>query len=92
MYVQARKGRTFEIPARQVTITHFDVTDMTLPTLDFRVVCSKGTYIRSLVRDLGAALGAGAYLDQLRRTRIGAFHVGEAQTISDFVQQFQQSV
>ena len=92
MYVQARKGRTFEIPARQVTITHFDVTDVTLPALSFRVVCSKGTYIRSLVRDLGVALGAGAYLDELRRTRIGAFRVGDAQTISDFVQQFQQSV
>ncbi len=92
MYVQARKGRTFEIPARQVTISHFDVTDVNLPYLDFRVVCSKGTYIRSLVRDLGVALGAGAYLDELRRTRIGAFRVDEAQTISDFVQQFQQSV
>jgi tRNA pseudouridine55 synthase len=92
MYVQARKGRTVEIPARQVTISHFDVTDVNLPTLDFRIVCSKGTYIRSLVRDLGVALGAGAYLDELRRTRIGAFYVGEAQTISDFVQQFQQSV
>jgi len=92
MYVQARKGRTIEIPARQVTISHFDVTDVNLPTLDFRIVCSKGTYIRSLVRDLGVALGAGAYLDELRRTRIGAFHVGEAQTISDFVQQFRQSV
>jgi tRNA pseudouridine55 synthase len=92
MYVQARKGRTFEIPARQVTISHFDVTDVNLPYLDFRVVCSKGTYIRSLVRDLGVALGAGAYLGELRRTRIGAFRVDEAQTISDFVQQFQQSV
>jgi tRNA pseudouridine55 synthase len=92
MYVQARKGRTFDIPSRQVTITQFDVTEVTLPTLSFRVVCSKGTYIRSLVRDLGLALGAGAYLDELRRTRIGEFHVGEAQTISDFVQQFQQSV
>lgn len=92
MYVQARKGRTIEIPARQVNITHFDLTDVTLPTLSFRVVCSKGTYIRSLVRDLGVALGAGAYLDELRRTRIGAFRVDEAQTISDFVQQFQQSV
>jgi tRNA pseudouridine55 synthase len=92
MYVQARKGRTIEIPARQVTISHFDVTDVNLPTLGFRIVCSKGTYIRSLVRDLGVALGAGAYLDELRRTRIGAFGVGEAQTISDFVQQFQQSV
>ncbi|CAA9234286.1 MAG: tRNA pseudouridine(55) synthase [uncultured Cytophagales bacterium] len=92
MYVQARKGRTVEIPARQVTISHFDVTDVTLPTLSFRVVCSKGTYIRSLVRDLGVALSAGAYLDELRRTRIGEFRVDDAQTISDFVQQFQQSV
>jgi len=92
MYVQARKGRTVDIPARQVNITHFDVTDVNLPTLDFRVVCSKGTYIRSLVRDLGVALGAGAYLDELRRTRIGDFNVSEAQTICDFVQQFGQSV
>jgi tRNA pseudouridine55 synthase len=92
MYVQARKGRTIEIPARQVTINHFDVTNVNLPTLDFRIVCSKGTYIRSLIRDLGVALGAGAYLDELRRTRIGTFHVAEAQTVYDFVQQFRQSV
>ncbi len=91
MYSQARKGRTVEIPARAVTVAHFDITGFELPTVDFRIVCSKGTYIRSLVRDLGIALGAGAYLDTLRRTRIGDFRVDDAQTISDFVQQFHES-
>jgi tRNA pseudouridine55 synthase len=73
------------------TISHFDVTDVNLPTLDFRIVCSKGRTSQPGTRP-GRGLGAGAYLDELRRTRIGAFHVGEAQTVNDFVQQFRQSV
>ena len=59
-------------------ISEFELTKVELPLIHFRVVCSTGTYIRSLAHDLGIALGCGAYLSELRRTRIGAFHVDQA--------------
>ena len=67
--------------AKHVEIKVFELTRIALPEVDFRVVCSKGTYIRSLARDLGAALGVGAHLTALRRTRIGAFRVEDALTL-----------
>ncbi|AWM33161.1 tRNA pseudouridine(55) synthase TruB [Hymenobacter nivis] len=82
-YELARKGQTAEIKAKTVTIKTFELTRIALPEVDFRVVCSKGTYIRSLARDLGAALGAGAHLTGLRRTRIGAYRVEDALTLAD---------
>lgn len=84
VYKSARKGKPVEIKARQVQIDVFNFTEINLPTIHFEVVCSKGTYIRSLVRDLGQVLGVGAYLKQLRRTRIGEYHVNDAQTISEW--------
>ena len=82
-YELARKGQEAEIKAKTVTIKTFELTRIALPEVDFRVVCSKGTYIRSLARDLGAALDAGAHLTALRRTRIGAFRVEDALTLAD---------
>jgi tRNA pseudouridine55 synthase len=58
------------------------------PTIDFRIVCSKGTYIRSLVRDLGLLLNNGAYMSVLRRTRIGEFDVKDAHTVEGFIEQY----
>ena len=75
-----------EIKAREVEISTFEILPGDLPAVNFRVVCSKGTYIRSLVRDFGAQLGVGAYLNQLRRTRIGTHHVDDAQSPEQFVQ------
>ena len=80
-YELARKGQEAEIKAKHVEIKVFELTRIALPEVDFRVVCSKGTYIRSLARDLGAALGVGAHLTALRRTRIGAFRVEDALTL-----------
>jgi len=85
LYEIARKGQTTEIAARKVTISEFELTKIDLPKVEFRVVCSKGTYIRSLAHDFGQALYSGAHLSELRRTRIGAFQVTEAKTIDQFV-------
>ena len=85
MYEIARKGQTTEIASRKVTITEFELTKIALPEVEFRVVCSKGTYIRSLAHDFGQAVQSGAHLSALRRTRIGAFQVSEAKSIEQFI-------
>lgn len=77
-YNLARKGEIPEIKTRQVHLILFEATAIDLPEIAFRLVCSKGTYVRSLVRDFGIELGAGAYLKELRRVRIGEFHVSQA--------------
>jgi tRNA pseudouridine55 synthase len=77
-YKAAREGRELELKSRKVTITEFEITNIALPEVAFRVVCSKGTYIRSLARDLGLALDSVGYLTSLRRTRIGDFKVEDA--------------
>jgi tRNA pseudouridine55 synthase len=82
-YELARKGDTAELKSRQVVISTFEITAIELPSISFRVVCTKGTYIRSLARDFGIALGVGAYLAELCRTRIGAFRLEDAQEIED---------
>ncbi|MDB5270557.1 MAG: hypothetical protein JWP58_3597 [Hymenobacter sp.] len=80
-YELARTGQEAEIKAKTVEIKAFELTRIALPEIDFRVVCSKGTYIRSLARDLGVALGCGAHLTRLVRTRIGEFRVEDAFTL-----------
>lgn len=86
LYELARKGETTEIKARTVTITEFEITEVNLPEVTFRVVCSKGTYIRSLAFDFGKALGSGAHLSALRRTKIGNFSVEKASSIDHFIE------
>ena len=71
LYEKARRGEEVALRLRNVTISEFEITRIELPEVDFRVVCSKGTYIRSLVNDFGKALDNGAYLSRLRRTRSG---------------------
>ena len=78
LYLSARKGIEVKVDPRKVTIDCFEITHIDLPTVSFRVVCSTGTYIRSLVKDFGEALGVGAYMSGLRRTKIGDFHVDDA--------------
>lgn len=75
LYEHARAGETIEIPFRKTTIYEFEITRIALPEIDFRVQCSKGTYIRSLAFDFGKALASGAYLSALRRTKIGDYSV-----------------
>jgi len=78
LYESARQGIEVKVDPRQITIETFEITKIDLPTVEFRVVCSTGTYIRSLVHDFGQALGVGAYMSGLRRTKIGAFNVQDA--------------
>jgi tRNA pseudouridine55 synthase len=84
VYELARKGVEVKIDPRKVTITEFEITSVELPVVQFRVVCSTGTYIRSLANDFGAALGCGGHLSSLCRTRIGEFSVENAITPAQF--------
>ena len=86
LYEFARAGEDVEIKPRIITIKEFEITKIDGINVDFRVVCSKGTYIRSLAHDFGKALNSGAHLSALRRTRIGAFKVDEAQSIDGFIE------
>src|SRR5690606_9630934 len=83
-YDYARNGEELDIPSRKTTITEFEITGIRFPEIDFRVVCSKGTYIRSLANDFGKALGTGAYLSSVCRTKIGGFLVDEALDVERF--------
>ncbi|MEJ2005300.1 MAG: tRNA pseudouridine(55) synthase TruB [Cyclobacteriaceae bacterium] len=84
-YKSARKGEKIELKARPVEISAFEVERLSADRIAFRVICSKGTYIRSLAHDFGQELGTGAYLGALRRTRIGTFNVDDAQTIEEII-------
>lgn len=84
LYEHARAGEEVEIQARKTTIYEFEITRITLPEIDFRVSCSKGTYIRSLAYDFGHALQSGAHLTALRRTKIGDYSVENALTPDEF--------
>ncbi len=83
-YDIARAGGTAEIKPKEISIYEFEITRIQLPEVDFRVVCSKGTYIRSLARDLGLALNSGAHLTALCRTRIGNYKTTDAMSIEEF--------
>lgn len=85
LYELARKGETIEVKPRRVNISEFEITAVNLPVISFRVVCSKGTYIRSLAHDFGESLGVGGHLSALRRTKIGDFSVDDAYTLDDLV-------
>jgi tRNA pseudouridine55 synthase len=84
VYELARKGVDVKLDPRTVTISEFEITEVDLPLVHFRVVCSTGTYIRSLANDFGAYLGSGGYLSSLCRTRIGEFRVADAMSITEF--------
>ena len=86
LYEFARAGETVEIKSRNITIEVFEITKIDNLEISFRVVCSKGTYIRSLAHDFGKALQSGAHLSALRRTKIGDFNVDNAMTIDDFIE------
>lgn len=81
LYSYARKGREIERKPREVTVSEMEVMEIALPLVTFRIVCSKGTYIRSIADECGMKLGCGAYLSELRRTRIGEYHVRDAMCV-----------
>jgi len=88
LYEHARAGEEVEIAFRKTTIHEFEITRIALPEVDFRVVCGKGTYIRSLAYDFGEALESGAHLTALRRTKIGDYNVNDAMDITQFENSF----
>jgi tRNA pseudouridine55 synthase len=83
-YAMARKGETVELKSKPIEIKEFEISRIQLPEIDFRIVCTKGTYIRSIARDLGGLLNNGAYLIKLVRTRIGQHMLTEASEIESF--------
>jgi tRNA pseudouridine55 synthase len=88
VYELARKGKEVNLEPRPVTIKEFVITAIEMPVVEFRVVCSTGTYIRSLANDFGKAIGCGAYLSSLCRTRIGEYRLEDAMTIEEFEGRF----
>jgi len=88
LYELAREGKTTIIKSRKVTVLTFEITKIDLPVVNFRVVCSKGTYIRSLAYDFGKALNSGAHLSGLRRTKIGNFSVDGALQPLDYIEKY----
>jgi tRNA pseudouridine55 synthase len=91
-YTHARKGHDVKMRSRLIHIRELELLDFSPEKIEIRVVCSKGTYIRSLARDIGRALDSGAYLIGLRRTRIGVFKVDDALSISDFLKNIDKFV
>ena len=87
LYEKARRGEKFEIEARKVSVHSFDITVIEMPKLGFEIKCSKGTYIRSIAHDFGAALNSGAHLSELCRTAIGDYQLTDALEVSDFEKQ-----
>lgn len=81
VYLAARKGEEVKLEPRTITIYSFEIENIQLPQIDFRIKCSTGTYIRSLANDFGAALGVGGYLSKLRRTKIGQFDAENAESL-----------
>ncbi|PLX04203.1 MAG: tRNA pseudouridine(55) synthase TruB [Marinilabiliales bacterium] len=83
-FTYARNNEDVVLKSRDVRINYFNILNINLPNIDFAISCSKGTYIRSLVRDFGEELGKGAFLTELRRTQIGDFNVNNAYSLEDF--------
>lgn len=86
LYELARRGVDVELKARSITVKEFLITSIEMPVIYFKVVCSTGTYIRSLANDYGAALGCGGYLSELRRTKIGECDVADAVGVDEFLE------
>lgn len=91
-YTHARKGADVKMRSRLIYIRELELLDFSQEKIELRVVCSKGTYIRALARDIGKALDSGAYLIGLRRTRIGEFKVADALSINDFLKNIDKFV
>lgn len=85
LYEFARQGEKVKTEPREVEVFDFEITEFLLPLISFKLKCSKGFYVRSLARDLGKALGCGAYLDSLERTAIGSYRVEDAFTIQEYI-------
>lgn len=92
LYEFARAGENVEVKSRQIHISEFEITNINGLNINFRVVCSKGTYIRSLANDFGKALNSGAHLSALRRTKIGDFKTSESVSIETFISELKNHI
>ena len=92
LYKKARKGETVEIKARTVHIREFELTDIQMPNVSFRLHCSKGTYVRSLAHDMGKALNSGAYLTALRRTQVGPHRIEQAWNLDELIEALEDRI
>lgn len=92
VYELAREGKEVKLEPRKVTIKEFEITRIDLPEVDFRIVCSTGTYIRSIAHDFGQELKVGAYLSSLCRTRIGEFYLKDAMSLEEFEESFKGGI
>lgn len=92
VYELARRGVEVKLDARPVTISTFEIVNAQLPVVEFKVVCSTGTYIRSLANDFGERLGCGGYLSSLCRTRIGSFLLNNATTMEEFEKRIKENI
>jgi len=90
-FESARKGKEVEIKPNRIEIKEFEITKIAMPLVEARIVCSKGTYIRAIARDLGKTLESGGYLEALRRTRIGDFKVEEAHQLDELLLQIEKN-
>jgi len=90
-YEIARRGEEVILKPKEITVTEFEITKIEMPEVHFRVVCSKGTYIRALAFDIGKAVGSGAHLSSLCRTRIGNFNLADAKEVLEFCNQIKQA-
>lgn len=89
-YKKARRNEAVKLEPREVTLTRFEITHDQLPEVAFKIDCSKGTYIRSIARDLGEDLGVGAYLKKLVRTRIGSYSLDDAYELDEFIKKYDE--
>ena len=89
LYELARRGEEIELKPRKINIQLFEITSIELPVIHFKVICSTGTYIRSLANDVGQVLGCGGYLSELRRTAIGETRVEEAISVTEFIEELE---
>lgn len=89
-YLKARRGEEVKMKSRKVTIEAFEITSIDMPIVNFRIVCSKGTYIRSIAHDFGKKLDSGAHLSSLRRTRSGGFKIEDAWSLEDLIAKIKQ--
>jgi tRNA pseudouridine55 synthase len=91
-YELARKGEDIVLKPRNIFINNFEITDINLPLVQFKITCSKGTYIRSIANDFGKLLQSGAYLNSLCRTQIGKFKLENAYTMQDLIAYFGEEI
>jgi tRNA pseudouridine55 synthase len=92
VYELARKGQTIELEPRKIVIKEFEITAIEMPVVHFRVVCTTGTYIRSLANDVGRVAGCGAYLSSLCRTRIGSFTLEQSMSMEEALEKIKASL